>query len=104
MAFRSRTFRRDRNTTGAWWEKALGFPGRRNRLAAIALPNVAIETLVTPAHLLNFSSVDEIALAKRELIEGLWGPSSLAVLNADDARVAAMASVAPGRGVFLGGE
>jgi UDP-N-acetylmuramyl pentapeptide synthase len=33
----------------------------------------------------NFSSVDEIALAKRELIEGRR-PRSTAVLNADDAR------------------
>ena len=85
-------------------EMGMSFPGELKRLAAIALPDVAIETRVTAAHLLNFSSVDEIALAKRELIEGLWGPSSLAVLNADDARVAAMASVAPGRVVFYGVE
>ncbi|HVM75619.1 MAG TPA: UDP-N-acetylmuramoyl-tripeptide--D-alanyl-D-alanine ligase [Candidatus Saccharimonadales bacterium] len=85
-------------------EMGMSFPGELKRLAAIALPNVAIETRVTAAHLLNFSSVDEIALAKRELIEGLWGPSSLAVLNADDARVAAMAAVAPGRVVFYGVE
>ena len=81
-------------------EMGMSFPGELKRLAAIALPDVAIETRVAPAHLLNFSSVDEIALAKRELVEGLHGASSLAVLNADDARVAAMASVAPGRVVF----
>ena len=85
-------------------EMGMSRPGELKRLAAIALPDVAIETRVTPAHLLNFSSVDEIALAKRELIEGLWGPSSLAVLNADDGRVAAMAAVAPGRVLFYGVE
>jgi UDP-N-acetylmuramoyl-tripeptide--D-alanyl-D-alanine ligase len=85
-------------------EMGMSFPGELKRLAAIALPDVAIETRVTPAHLLNFSSVDEIALAKRELIEGLWGPSSLAVLNADDGRVAAMAAVAPGRVLYYGVE
>ena len=85
-------------------EMGMSFPGELKRLAAIALPDVAIETRVTAAHLLNFSSVDEIALAKRELIEGLAGPSSLAVLNADDPRVAAMAGVAPGRVVFYGVE
>jgi UDP-N-acetylmuramoyl-tripeptide--D-alanyl-D-alanine ligase len=85
-------------------EMGMSFPGELKRLAAIALPDVAVETRVTPAHLLNFSSVEEIALAKRELIEGLRGPSSLAVLNADDVRVAAMASVAPGRVMFYGVE
>jgi UDP-N-acetylmuramoyl-tripeptide--D-alanyl-D-alanine ligase len=80
----------------------MSFPGELRRLAAIALPDVAIETTVSPAHLLNFSSVDEIALAKRELVEGLSGSDSVAVLNADDPRVAAMASVAPGRVIFYG--
>jgi UDP-N-acetylmuramoyl-tripeptide--D-alanyl-D-alanine ligase len=83
-------------------EMGMSFPGELKRLAAIALPDVAVETRVAPAHLLNFASVEEIALAKRELIEALCGPASLAVLNADDARVAAMASAAPGRVVFYG--
>jgi UDP-N-acetylmuramoyl-tripeptide--D-alanyl-D-alanine ligase len=83
-------------------EMGMSFPGELKRLAAIALPDVAIETRVSPAHLLNFTSVDDIALAKRELIEGLRGASSVAVLNADDARVAAMAAVAPGRVIFYG--
>ena len=85
-------------------EMGMSFPGELRRLAAIALPDVAIETTVSPAHLLNFSSVDEIALAKRELVEGLSGSDSVAVLNADDPRVAAMASVAPGRVIFYGVE
>ena len=85
-------------------EMGMSFPGELKRLAAIALPDVAIETRVSPAHLLNFSSVDEIALAKRELVEGLRGANSVAVLNADDARVAAMAVVAPGRVIFYGVE
>ena len=54
-------------------EMGMSFPGELKRLAAIALPDVAIETRVSPAHLLNFTSVDDIALAKRELIEGLRG-------------------------------
>jgi UDP-N-acetylmuramoyl-tripeptide--D-alanyl-D-alanine ligase len=85
-------------------EMGMSFPGELKRLAAIALPDVAIETRVSPAHLLNFSSLEEIALAKRELIEGLRGENSVAVLNADDARVAAMAEVAPGRVIFYGVE
>jgi len=85
-------------------EMGMSFPGELKRLAAIALPDVAIETRVAPAHLQNFSSVEEIALAKRELVEGLHGAASVAVLNADDARVAAMAEMAPGRVIFYGVE
>ena len=97
-------FRLEETHDVAVLEMGMSFPGELKRLAAIALPDVAIETRVTPAHLLNFGSVDEIALAKRELIEGLRGPASVAVLNADDARVAAMAAVAPGRVIFYGVE
>jgi UDP-N-acetylmuramoyl-tripeptide--D-alanyl-D-alanine ligase len=95
-------FRLDDSDDAAVLEMGMSFPGELKRLAAIALPDVAIETRVSPAHLLNFSSVDEIALAKRELIEGLRGSDSVAVLNADDPRVAAMAVVAPGRVIFYG--
>jgi UDP-N-acetylmuramoyl-tripeptide--D-alanyl-D-alanine ligase len=83
-------------------EMGMSFPGELRRLAAIALPDVAVELRVTPAHLMNFSSVEEIAKAKQELVEGLHGPSSLAVLNADDPRVAAMAGAAPGKVIFYG--
>jgi len=55
-------------------------------------------------HLEFFASVDEIALAKRELIEGLAGSKSVAVLNADDPRVARFAEVAPGRVITFGVE
>lgn len=97
-------FRLEETHEVAVLELGMSFPGELKRLAAIALPDVAIETRVAPAHLLNFASVDEIALAKRELIEGLRGPASVAVLNADDRRVAAMAAVAPGRVIFYGAE
>ncbi len=95
-------FRLDETHDVAVLEMGMSYPGELRRLAAIAQPDVAIELRVTPAHLLNFSSVDEIALAKRELVEGLNGPNSVAVLNADDPRVAAMAAQAPGRVIFYG--
>ena len=97
-------FRLEETDEAAVLEMGMSFPGELRRLAAIALPDVAIELRVTPAHLLNFSSVEEIALAKRELVEGLNGANSLAVLNADDARVAAMARFAPGRVIYYGVE
>jgi UDP-N-acetylmuramoyl-tripeptide--D-alanyl-D-alanine ligase len=71
-------------------------------LAAIAKPDVGVVTRVAPAHLEFFASVEEIALAKRELIEGLNGRESVAVLNADDPLVAAFASHAPGRVLTYG--
>jgi UDP-N-acetylmuramoyl-tripeptide--D-alanyl-D-alanine ligase len=77
-------------------EMGMSRRGELARLAAVAKPDVAVVTRVTPAHLEFFASVDEIALAKRELVEGLNGRDSVAVLNADDPRVAAFASVAPG--------
>jgi UDP-N-acetylmuramoyl-tripeptide--D-alanyl-D-alanine ligase len=73
-------------------------------LASIARPDVGVVTRVAPAHLEFFSSVEEIALAKRELIEGLNGPDSVAVLNVDDPLVAAFASHAPGRVLTYGVE
>src|ERR1700686_797402 len=71
-------------------------------LAAIAKPDVGVVTRVAPAHLEFFASVEEIALAKRELIEGLNGRDSVAVLNADDPLVAAFAAHAPGRVLTYG--
>ena len=83
-------------------EMGMSRRGELARLAAIARPDVGVVTRVSPAHLEFFSSVDEIALAKRELIEGLNGRESTAVLNADDSRVIAFGGVAPGRVLTYG--
>ena len=83
-------------------EMGMSRPGELRRLAALARPDVGVVTRVSPAHLEFFISVDEIALAKRELIEGLNGRESVAVLNADDLRVAAFAAYAPGKVLTYG--
>ena len=83
-------------------ELGMSHAGELKRLAEIARPDVGVVTRVAPVHLEFFASVDEIALAKRELIEGLAGRESVAVLNADDPRVARFAQVAPGRVVTFG--
>src|SRR5579864_3985382 len=85
-------------------ELGMSHAGELRRLAEIARPDVGVVTRVAPVHLEFFASVDEIALAKRELIEGLAGRESVAVLNADDALVAAFGRVAPGRVVTCGVE
>jgi UDP-N-acetylmuramoyl-tripeptide--D-alanyl-D-alanine ligase len=83
-------------------ELGMSHRGELRRLAEIAEPEVGVVTRVAPVHLEFFASIDEIALAKRELIEGLAGPDSVAVLNADDPRVARFAEVARGRVLTFG--
>src|SRR5213594_716365 len=95
-------FRVDETHQAAVLEMGMSRRGELARLAAIARPDVGVVTRVSPAHLEFFASVDEIALAKRELIEGLNGKNSTAVLNADDARVAAFGAFAPGRVLTYG--
>jgi UDP-N-acetylmuramoyl-tripeptide--D-alanyl-D-alanine ligase len=76
--------------------------GELARLAQIALPDVGVITRVAVEHLEFFSSIEEIALAERELIENLAWPAATAVLNADDERVARFAEVARGPVVWFG--
>jgi UDP-N-acetylmuramoyl-tripeptide--D-alanyl-D-alanine ligase len=83
-------------------ELGMSHAGELRRLAEIARPDVGVVTRVAPVHLEFFASVDAIALAKRELIEGLAGRESVAVLNVDDMRVARFADVAPGRVLTFG--
>ncbi|MGC1613322.1 MAG: UDP-N-acetylmuramoyl-tripeptide--D-alanyl-D-alanine ligase [Candidatus Acidiferrum sp.] len=95
-------FRLDETHQAAVLEMGMSRRGELARLAAIARPDVGVVTRVAPAHLEFFASVDEIALAKRELIEGLNGRESTAVLNADDPRVVAFGAFAPGRVLTYG--
>jgi UDP-N-acetylmuramoyl-tripeptide--D-alanyl-D-alanine ligase len=95
-------FKLEETHQAAVLEMGMSRRGELSRLAEIARPDVGVVTRVSPAHLEFFSSVDEIALAKRELIEGLNGRESTAVLNADDPRVAAFGSYAPGRVLTYG--
>src|SRR6184192_4918212 len=95
-------FRLEEAHQAAVLEMGMSRRGELARLAEIARPDVGVVTRVSPAHLEFFSSVDEIALAKRELIEGLNGRESTAVVNADDPRVAAFGAFAPGRVLTYG--
>jgi len=95
-------FKLDETHEAVVLEMGMSRRGELSRLAEIARPDVGVVTRVSPAHLEFFISVDEIALAKRELIEGLNGKKSVAVLNADDPRVAAFASYAPGQVLTYG--
>lgn len=62
-------------------------------LTAIAPPDIAVVLSVGVAHAGSFGSIEATAKAKSEIVSGL-APGGLAVLNADDLRVAAMADLA----------
>ena len=66
--------------------------GEIARLAEIAMPEIGVVLAVHPAHLERAGSIERIAAAKAELPAALPA-DGLAVLNADDRRVAAMAGV-----------
>ncbi len=83
-------------------ELGMSHRGEIARLCQIAEPEIGVVTNVAPVHLEFFTSLDEIALAKRELIEGLAGPAPVAVLSADDIRGARLADAFRGRVLTFG--
>ena len=75
--------------------------GHIRALTEIAPPRIGAVLNVGSAHLGEFASVEGIALAKGELVEALPA-DGVAVLNADDPRVRAMAARTAARVVLVG--
>ena len=71
-------------------------PGEIARLAGLVEPDLGVVLMVGMAHAGGFGGIESTLAAKSELVRALR-PGGLAVLNADDARVASMASIAPER-------
>ena len=74
--------------------------GHLTELTDLVAPDVSVVLNVGTAHIGEFGSREAIAQAKGELVAGLR-PDGVAVLNADDERVAAMAALAPGSRAHL---
>ncbi|MEU1973373.1 UDP-N-acetylmuramoyl-tripeptide--D-alanyl-D-alanine ligase [Microbacterium sp. NPDC019599] len=68
-------------------------PGEIARLAGLVDPDVGVVLMVGMAHAGGFGGIEATLAAKSELVRALR-PGGIAVLNADDARVASMASIA----------
>lgn len=71
-------------------EMGMSALGEIAKLASIAEPNEGVITNVNPVHMEFFKSIDDVALAKAELLNGLVG-NRRAYLNYDDSRVRSMA-------------
>ena len=71
------------------------------RLCRITPPDIAVELMVAPVHLEYLGSIENIAAAKAELIEGMK-PAGTAILNADDSLVMKMREKHEGKTLTFG--
>jgi len=76
-------------------EMGARFRGDIAELCDLAQPDISVVTSVGVAHLETMGPIEQIALEKSTVISRL-NPDGVAVLNADDPRVEAMAQLAPG--------
>jgi UDP-N-acetylmuramoyl-tripeptide--D-alanyl-D-alanine ligase len=72
-------------------EMGMSTPGELRQLSLLGRPDVALFTVVRPAHLQSFDSLRGIADAKAELLAGL-APDGLLVANAEDPEVVRIAT------------
>jgi UDP-N-acetylmuramoyl-tripeptide--D-alanyl-D-alanine ligase len=82
-------------------ELGMSAAGELRALSAVARPDVAVITLVAPVHLEFFASVEAIAAAKAEILEGLV-PGGVAVLNGDDPHLRRIGEAHRGQVVWFG--
>ncbi len=89
---------------GTQWmvaEMGMSTPGELSQLSLLGRPDVAVFTVVRPVHLEFFGTVQAIAEAKSEILEGLAGGGFI-VANADDPEVTRIARRHGARVVWYG--
>ncbi len=92
----------DRSFDAAVLEMGMSTPNREiARLCEITPPDIAVELNVLPVHVEHLGSIENVAKAKAELVEGLK-ENGTAILNADDERVAAMRNLRDGKTISYG--
>jgi len=82
-------------------EMGMNHAGEIRFLAGIARPHAAVITNIGPAHIGNMGSLENIALAKAEILEGL-SENGLAVLPGDDPYLATLKAKTRARVVSFG--
>ncbi|NLH50822.1 MAG: UDP-N-acetylmuramoyl-tripeptide--D-alanyl-D-alanine ligase [Myxococcales bacterium] len=81
-------------------EMGMSLRGEIRRLAEIARPTIGVITNVSAVHLEHLKTIGAVAQAKGELLEN-FGAGHIAVLNADDPRVASMGAGKPFRTIYF---
>jgi UDP-N-acetylmuramoyl-tripeptide--D-alanyl-D-alanine ligase len=82
-------------------EMAMSAAGEIRALAEIAPPDIAVVTNIQPVHLEFLGTIENIAAAKKEILDGLKRDGT-AVLNGDDPLVAKISQGFHGRKVLFG--
>ena len=82
-------------------EMGMSAPGEIRTLTAIAPPDIVVIINIHPVHLQFFKGMEEIALAKKEILDGAR-PGATAVLNGDSALVTKIAAGWKGPRVTFG--
>lgn len=82
-------------------EMGMSSPGEIRTLVGIAPPDTAVVTNIAPVHLEFLKTLEAVAEAKAEIIDGLK-PGGTAVLNGDDAWGKILAKRASGRVISFG--
>lgn len=93
----------DETTDFAVIEMGANHAGEIARLCAIARPTESAITMIGPAHLEGFGTVENVAKAKAEIVSGL-PEDGVFYVNGDDARCRAIAESFGGRKVVFGGQ
>jgi len=82
-------------------EMGMSAPGEISRLTQIAPPDIAVITNIHPVHLEFLNNIEQVAEAKKEILDGLK-PGGIAILNGDDPWIKKISKSWKGAKLFFG--